>query len=77
MGARKQVGFRLSPETDKMLDELAEIAQQSRNDVIVGLITTEYDRVHGNPQMMKIIELFGAVKEQLKEMTEGGQAAKT
>lgn len=64
--ARKQTAFRFTPEVDQKLNEIAKVMGMTRNDVVVNWIQTEYDKIMGNPELLKIIEQMNALKEQLE-----------
>lgn len=63
---RKQSVVRLTEEQDKMLDELSNLTNQSRNDVITALIIAEYDKINGNPEAKKLFEQFKFMQEQMQ-----------
>lgn len=64
--ARKQTSIRFTEEVDQKLNSIAKIMKMTRTDVIVNLITAEYDRIHGNPEMLKMIEKLNAMKEEIE-----------
>lgn len=71
MSNRKQVSFRITEEQGFMLSELARITQQTKTEVVSGLIVGEYDRINGNPMAKQIIEQMNQLAEQMKNLTEG------
>ena len=68
---RKQVAFRVTEEQRKMIEELALVTNQTINDVLVSLVVGEYDRIHGNPAMKKLLEQMQQISEQMKEYSKG------
>jgi len=65
--SRKIVNFRVTPEQERMLDELTMTMGQSRNEYLVSLITEEYDRIKGNPELMHMIEQMNDLKKQFEK----------
>lgn len=74
--ARKLTTLRLTEEQDKMLDELAAITQQGRNEVITNLIVGEHDRINGNPAVKQLMEQMNLLANQMKEYAEGTKTDK-
>lgn len=63
---RKQVNFRVTEDQDKKLDEIATAMGVPRNEVLVGMIEAEHERIMGNPKLLQIIEQMKQLKEQLE-----------
>jgi hypothetical protein len=71
MAVRKQTIIRLTDDQEHKLDALAQITNQSKNEVIIGLITGEYDRINGNPQMKELLKKMSELADQMKEYQQG------
>jgi esterase/lipase superfamily enzyme len=66
------ITFRAPTEVVEQLDELCRIAGIKRSEFIIGCITSEHDKMNGNPKLKEIMEQFRAISEQMKQLT--GQA---
>lgn len=66
------ITFRAPTEVVEQLDELCRMACIKRSEFIIGCITSEHDKMNGNPKLKEIMEQFRAISEQMKQLT--GQA---
>lgn len=66
------ITFRAPTEVVEQLDELCRMAGIKRSEFIIGCITSEHDKMNGNPKLKEIMEQFRAISEQMKQLT--GQA---
>lgn len=66
------ITFRAPTEVVEQLDELCRMAGIKRSEFIIGCITSEHDKMNGNPKLKEIMEQFRAISEQIKQLT--GQA---
>lgn len=66
------ITFRAPTEVVEQLDELCRMAGIKRSEFIIGCITSEHDKMNGNPKLKEIMEQFRAICEQMKQLT--GQA---
>lgn len=73
MATRKQIAFRTTEEIDKKLSELETAMSMTRQDILNGLIVAEYDKIKGNPEIMKLLEKMNELKSHLETYTKGGQ----
>lgn len=68
---RKQISFRVTEDQNRMVDELARLSNCSRNELLVGLIVGQYDKINGNPEVKKLMEQMKVFADQLKLASEG------
>ena len=68
------ITFRCSTSVCNQLDELCRMAGIKRSEFITACVTTEYDKMQGNPKLKEIMEQFRSISEQMKELTGQGQA---
>lgn len=68
---RKQLMFRVTAEQRKMIEELALLSNQSINDVLIGLVVGEYDKIKGNPAVLELMEQMRNISEQMKAYSKG------
>lgn len=66
------ITFRAPTEVVEQLDELCRMAGIKRSEFIIGCITSEHDKMNGNPKLKEIMEQFRVISEQMKQLT--GQA---
>lgn len=66
------ITFRAPTEVVEQLDELCRMAGIKRSEFIIGCITSEHDKMNGNPKLKEIMEQFRAISEKMKQLT--GQA---
>lgn len=66
------ITFRAPTEVVEQLDELCRMAGIKRSEFIIGCITSEHDKMIGNPKLKEIMEQFRAISDQMKQLT--GQA---
>lgn len=69
--AKKQISIRVTEEQDRMIDEMSRLSNCSRNELIVGFIVGQYDKINGNPEVKKLMELMKQFADQLKLASEG------
>lgn len=67
-----QITFRAPTDIVNQLDELCRMSGVKRSEFIIACITSEYDKMNGNPKLKEIMEQFRAISEQMKQLT--GQA---
>ena len=67
-----QVTFRAPASVVAQLDEICRMSGMKRSEFIVSAITSEYDKINGNPQMKKMLEQMRQIADAMKQMT--GQA---
>lgn len=63
------VTFRCPVEVVEQLDELCRVAGCKRSEFFITSITSEYDKLNGNPKLKAIMEQFKAITEQMKELS--------
>lgn len=66
-----QITFRAPTEVIKQLDELCRMSGIKRSEFIVACITSEHDKINGNPKLREILEQFRSISEQMKQLTSG------
>lgn len=66
------ITFRAPTYVVDQLDELCSMSRVKRSEFIIACITSEYDKVNGNPKLKEIMEQFRAISDQMKQLT--GQA---
>lgn len=64
--ARQLKGFRLTEDQDKKLNEIAEVMRMSRTEVVGNLITAEYDKIHDNHDLKKMIDSLRSIQDQIE-----------
>lgn len=64
-----QITFRAPAPVVEQLDELCRMTGMKRSDFFINAVTSEYDRVQGNPQLKKMMEQMRQIAETMKEMT--------
>lgn len=63
---KRSVNIRMSEQTITELDYLLSFTSgQSKSDVVGNLIHEEYDKLHGNPELQRIMEEFKRLQESL------------
>lgn len=67
-----QVTFRAPASVVAQLDEICRMSGMKRSEFIVSAVTSEYDKINGNPQMKKMLEQMRQIADVMKQMT--GQA---
>ena len=67
-----QITFRAPAEVIRQLDELCAMSGIKRSEFIISAITSEYDKMQGNPKLKDMLEQFKQITETMKQMT--GQA---
>lgn len=67
------VTFRCDVAVADQLDELCTVMGIKRSEFLISAITSEYDRMQGNPKMKEMLEQFKQIAETMKQMT--GQAS--
>jgi len=69
----KSYNFRLPPQVNEHLSELASISGMTRTQFVVSAIETEWDKYQGNPKMKKLMEQLQVMRTQMLDVL--GQAA--
>ena len=67
-----QVTFRAPASVVAQLGEICRMSGMKRSEFIVSAVTSEYDKINGNPQMKKMLEQMRQIADVMKQMT--GQA---
>ncbi len=68
-----QITFRAPTPIVEQLDELCRLSGVKRSEFIITCITSEYDKLNGNPKLKEIMEQFRSISDQMKQLT--GQAS--
>lgn len=63
------ITFRAPTDVIRQLDELCNLMGIKRSEFIVTAITSEYDKLHGNPQMKQMMEQLRQIADIAKQMT--------
>lgn len=63
------ITFRAPSDVVRQLDELCNMMGIKRSEFIVTAITSEYDKLHGNPQMKQMMEQLRQIADTVKQMT--------
>lgn len=71
----EQITFRAPKEVIRQLDELCKIQGIKRGEFLISAITTEYDKMQGNPMLKEMMEQMRKIAETMKQMQ--GQANNT
>ena len=66
------VTFRCDVAVADQLDEICRMSDIKRSEFLISAITSEYDKMNGNPQMKKMLEQMKQIADTMKQMT--GQA---
>jgi predicted transcriptional regulator len=66
------VTFRCDVAVADQLDELCRMMGIKRSEFLISAITSEYDKMQGNPKLKDMLEQFKQITETMKQMT--GQA---
>lgn len=61
------VTFRAPVSVIEQLDELCRFTGIKRSEFLIAAITSEYDRIQGNPQVKKVLEELRRVSEILNQ----------
>lgn len=72
MASRKDtqaITFRAPTDAIRQLDELCNLMGIKRSEFIVTAITSEYDKLHDNPQMKQMMEQLRQIADIVKQMT--------
>lgn len=67
------VTFRCDVAVADQLDELCRMMGIKRSEFLITAITSEYDKLQGNPKMKEMLEQMKQIAETMKQMT--GQAS--
>ena len=67
-----QITFRAPASVIVQLDELCKMMGIKRGEFLISAITSEYDKMRGNPKLKDMLEQFKQITETMKQMT--GQA---
>lgn len=67
------VTFRCDVAVADQLDELCRMMGIKRSEFLITAITSEYDKLQGNPKMKEMLEQMKHIAETMKQMT--GQAS--
>lgn len=68
----KQITFRAPAEVIRQLDEMCSMTGMKRSDFFINAITSDYDKMQGNPQLKKMLEQMRNIADLMKQMN--GQA---
>ncbi len=63
------IAFRCPESVVAQLDELCRMAGCRRSEFLITSITSEYDKMNGNPKLKEIMEQFRSISEQMKALT--------
>ena len=63
------ITFRAPSDVVRQLDELCNMMGIKRSEFIVTAITSEYDKLQGNPQMKRMMEQLRQIADTVKQMT--------
>jgi hypothetical protein len=66
------VTFRCDVAVADQLDELCRMMGIKRSEFLISAITSEYDKMQGNPKLKDMLEQFKQITETMKQLT--GQA---
>lgn len=64
----KAITFRCDVSVIEQLDEICKLSGIKRSDFLIGAITTEYDKLQGNPKMKEMLEQLRLISVTMKEM---------
>ena len=67
------VTFRCDVAVAEQLDELCRMIGIKRSEFLISAITSEYDKMQGNPKLMEMMEQMRQITDTMKQMT--GQAS--
>lgn len=67
------VTFRCDVAVADQLDELCRMMGIKRSEFLISAITSEYDKMQGNPKLMEMMEQMRQIADTMKQMT--GQAS--
>ena len=67
------VTFRCDVAVSEQLDEICRMMGIKRSEFLITAITSEYDRLQGNPKMKEMLEQMKQITETVKQFT--GQAS--
>lgn len=62
------VTFRCDVKVAEQLDELCKIMGIKRSEFLITAITTEYDKMQGNPKLKEMMEQMRMIAETMKQM---------
>lgn len=64
------VTFRCDVSVVNQLDELCKFMGVKRSEFLITAITSEYDRIQGNPKLKEIMEQIRVMSNKVKEMSD-------
>lgn len=69
------ITFRCPIDVEKQLNEICAVSGIKRSQFIIGCITSEYDKLQGNPKLKEMLEQFKTISNTMRELTgQGGFA---
>jgi hypothetical protein len=63
------VTFRCDVAVADQLDELCRMMGIKRSEFLISAITSEYDKMQGNPKMKEMLEQFKQIADTMKQLT--------
>lgn len=63
------VTFRCDVAVADQLDEICRMLDIKRSEFLISAITSEYDKMNGNPQMKTMLEQMKQIADTMKQMT--------
>lgn len=63
------VTFRCDVAVAEQLDELCRLMGIKRSEFLISAITSEYDKMQGNPKMKEMLEQFKHISDTMKQLT--------
>lgn len=65
----KQITFRAPAEVVRQLDEMCSMTGMKRSDFFINAVTSEYDKMQGNPQLKQMLEQMRNIADLMKQMS--------
>lgn len=62
------ITFRAPTSVIRQLDELCSLMNMKRSQFFINAVTSEYDRLHGNPKALELMNQLRQVSESLRQM---------
>lgn len=65
---KEQISFRIPVSVLAQLDEMCKLSNTKRSELVINLITVEYDKLQGNPKVKEIIQKMAELESSFKKL---------
>lgn len=63
------ITFRCDVSVADMLDEICRLSGMKRGEFLISVITSQYDKINGNPQLKHMLDQMREIADTMKQMT--------